>query len=156
VVVGVGGATWGTAQGANQRHSGLWLIALGGWLLVNTLGLWGFWWSNSWPLVIMAVGVVQLVEPKLGEDRWSGLWPLAIGLWCLVNTREIGGLSWAHSWPLLLVLLGALLVARSLGGRKATPIAAPPPPPPPDPGPTVEAAAEQADALFEEGGGHGR
>jgi hypothetical protein len=118
VLVAVGGITWGTARGRDQRRSGLWLVALGGWLLVNTLGLLGFWWSTSWPLLIMAAGVVHLAEPKPGEARADGLWPLAIGFWCLVNTRRIWGLFWDDSWPLLLIVIGALLVTRSLGRRR--------------------------------------
>ena len=118
VLVAVGGVTLATARGRDQRHSGMWLLGIGGWLLVNTLGLWGFWWANSWPLILILAGSIHLLEPKPGRDRLAGLFPLGIGAWCLVNTRELGGLWWSNSWPLLLIVIGVLLVSRSLPGAR--------------------------------------
>lgn len=42
---------------APDRSSGLWLVTIGLWLLVNELELWGFTYHDSWPLLVVAVGL---------------------------------------------------------------------------------------------------
>jgi hypothetical protein len=66
------------------------LIVLGGWLLVNTLGLLGFWWSNSWPLILIAIGLVQFVEPSWARIAGpaSGRSASASGAWSTPGTSS--------------------------------------------------------------------
>lgn len=160
VLVAVGAVTLATAKQGGQIRSGLWLLALGGWLLVTTVGIWGFWWDDSWPLVIIAAGLIHLLAPRSDEERWAGLVPLGIGLWCLVNTRHVGGLSWDDSWPLLLVVIGTILVSRSLAGlhkRRADVPPGPPPPPPAGSGGFGSEGREDLQHSLPEGGTtHGR
>ena len=42
-----------------------WVFLLGIWLLVSSLELFGFGYDNSWPLLIILVGVAMLVDPRL-------------------------------------------------------------------------------------------
>lgn len=37
--------------------SGLWLIALGGWMQLINLEMFGLTWSNSWPLLLIVFGL---------------------------------------------------------------------------------------------------
>ena len=47
------------------------LFLLGTWFLVCENGWWGFGYGNSWPLIIVFVGVGMVVRALCGE-RWSG------------------------------------------------------------------------------------
>ncbi len=107
-----------TARRSEQIRSGLWLLGISSWLLINFLHLAGFHWGNSWPLMVMIVGIIDLLQPKPGESRLDGLWPLGIGLWLLANVLHVGGLNWSNSWPIILIFLGLGMVVRSLGERK--------------------------------------
>lgn len=40
-----------------NRALGFWFFALGVWMQISTLRLWGFGWNDSWPLIIIAVGI---------------------------------------------------------------------------------------------------
>jgi len=116
VLVTLGVLSLVSARANEQRRSALWLLALGGWFLLNALELFGFWFHNSWPLIILATGVIGLLYPKPGEARANAFWPLAIGGWLLINTLGLWGFTWGDSWPLLLILLGASLVVGALFG----------------------------------------
>ncbi|MCU1246580.1 MAG: transrane protein [Acidobacteria bacterium] len=52
--------------------SGLWLITIGLWLQISTLGLFGLDFRSSWPLLLVALGagmvVRTLVESARGRD----------------------------------------------------------------------------------------
>ena len=112
VVIGV--VTFATARGRGGRRSGLWLVAVGFYLLASVQGWYGLEWHNSWPLVVMAAGVIELIYPKRGESRYEGLWPLGIGIWLAANVWGIGGMDWSTSWPLVIILIGALMVGKAL------------------------------------------
>lgn len=42
---------------APDRSSGLWLVVIGLWLFINEMELWGFTYGDSWPLLVVAVGL---------------------------------------------------------------------------------------------------
>lgn len=107
-----------TARTPKQIRSGLWLLGVSSWLLINFLHLAGFHWGNSWPLMVMVAGIVSLIQPEPGDSRLDGLWPLGIGFWLLVNTLGWGGLDWSNSWPLILIVVGIGIVARAFSHRK--------------------------------------
>jgi hypothetical protein len=104
-----------TAAGRKNLRDGLWMLAIGSWLLINTLGLFGLWWSSSWPLILIAAGVIGLALPKRSEPRNEALWPLGIGLWALATIQGWGGLTWSNSWPLLVIFVGLGMVLRGAG-----------------------------------------
>jgi hypothetical protein len=41
-----------------ERLGGVWLMGLGGGLIVHFLGWFGLYWDNSWPLLLVAAGAV--------------------------------------------------------------------------------------------------
>ena len=110
----VGGVTFATAHGRGGRRSGVWLVAIGLYLLASVQGWNGMSWHNSWPLMVMAAGVIGLIYPKRGESRYDALWPLGIGLWLGVNVWGLGGMDWSTSWPVVIILIGALMVGKAI------------------------------------------
>jgi hypothetical protein len=96
------------------RRSGAVLVVVGCWQLINTLELWGFHWSNSWPLMPLFLGLLWLAWPFGDEDRGAGAVMAGVGLWLLCNTRDLFGLTWSNSWPLLLVFVGLSMVVRAI------------------------------------------
>jgi hypothetical protein len=51
---------------------GLWPILIGVWLLVNAVELWGLTYRTSWPLLIVAMGVLMVAREMLPRGRRSG------------------------------------------------------------------------------------
>jgi hypothetical protein len=110
-----------SAKSRKHVETGLWLLATSSWLLINFLGLAGFYWSNSWPLWIVMAGIIQLIVPDQNESRWGGLVPLAIGVWLLLVVREVAGLTWSNSWPMILIVVGLSIVFKALTGKRSLP-----------------------------------
>ena len=59
------GAAWSNAPGATgrergERRSGVWLIVVGLWGLVNEWRLFGLSYGTSWPLLVMASGAMMV------------------------------------------------------------------------------------------------
>jgi hypothetical protein len=50
---------------------GLWPILIGVWLLVNAVELWGLTYRTSWPLLIVALGVLMVAREMLPRARRS-------------------------------------------------------------------------------------
>lgn len=44
------------------RRSGIWLVAIGSWLQIMSLGLFGLGWSTAWPLLLVCAGLATLIE----------------------------------------------------------------------------------------------
>lgn len=114
----IGAVSFVTAPGRGGRRSGLWLIAVGLYLLTSVQGWYGLSWHNSWPLMVIAVGVIELIYPKRGENRYDALWPLSIGLWLGVSVWGVGGMDWSTSWPVVIILIGALMVGKAIFGPR--------------------------------------
>jgi hypothetical protein len=113
IVVAVGIAR--LSGDSEQRRSGLTIVIVGCWLLLNTLGLFDFGWRNSWPLLLIGLGVGKLVYPD-DDDRLGGLLMLLIGGWALINVLELWGVHWETSWPFAIIIVGLVIVAKALFG----------------------------------------
>ena len=55
-----------------DRRGGYWLLVVALWGLVNVFGLFGLDWSNSWPLFLVAVGLLMVFEGALGRRLGTG------------------------------------------------------------------------------------
>lgn len=55
-----------------DRRGGYWLFVVGLWGLVGVFGLFGLDWSNSWPLFLVAVGLLMVFEGALGRRLGTG------------------------------------------------------------------------------------
>ena len=112
-VAGVGAYRVSTHRG-EERRGGVWLLVVAGWLLLNTLRIGGLWWTNSWPLMPILIGLFQIVWPERGEHRFGGFILVGIGSWMLLATHHVMGLELATSWPLVLVFIGTAIALRAL------------------------------------------
>lgn len=106
-------------QTTKERSSGLFLICLGVWFLINTLRLYGLDWGESWPLLLILLGVSKLILPDDGR-RSGGFLLLAIGAWAAVNVFEVWGLYWENSWSIGLIIVGLFIVWRALFESRPT------------------------------------
>ena len=94
---------------------GAFLIVLGVWFLFERFAPWGFAGLGEWwPLILVVIGVIRLVERRVG----SALTMLLLGAWCLAVTSGWWGLTWHNSWPLALVAWGLGIVVKALTGRE--------------------------------------
>ncbi len=57
IVVAVGLAKLVSGDG-ERRRGGLWLLFVGGWMLLNTNHLYGLSWHNSWPILVIGLGTM--------------------------------------------------------------------------------------------------
>jgi len=93
---------------------GLFLIGLGGMLLLDRLGV--FWLPHIgrlWPVVMFVLALVRLVEGRPG----SALTIAGLGAWFLAVEFHWHGLDWDNSWSLALVAVGIGIVVRAVTGE---------------------------------------
>lgn len=57
---------------ADDRRGGYWLTVIGLWGAINVFDLFGLHWGNSWPLLIIAAGLLVAVEAALGRRLGAG------------------------------------------------------------------------------------
>lgn len=75
----------------------------------------GDYWAY-WPVLLIAVGLGRLLQPRGSHHCSSGLVWIAIGTAILlVNLGVVSHHVWNY-WPVLLVLVGASMVWRAMGG----------------------------------------
>jgi hypothetical protein len=56
---------------AKRRRDGLWLLFVGAWLLANTQHFFGLSWQNSWPVMVIGLGVMLTLGALFPLDRPS-------------------------------------------------------------------------------------
>lgn len=105
-----------------QRRSGLTLVIVGLWLLVNTLELFDLDWGTSWPLLLIGLGIGKLLYPDT-EGRSGALLLLLIGIWAWLNIIELWGLYWENSWPFAIIIVGLTIVWKALFDRPKADVA---------------------------------
>lgn len=74
---------------------------------------------DYWPLALIAIGIVQLLESH--ASRFGGAIWIVIGGWILLYNLGYIDISIWNLWPLLIVLLGVRLVIRSFRGPSSWP-----------------------------------
>lgn len=70
--------------------------------------------TRFWPLLVVALGLVRMVQAQTPHDRRQGFFWIFIGLWLLVSVLHMFGLSFHNSWPLLLIGLGINSIWKAL------------------------------------------
>jgi hypothetical protein len=106
-----------------KMHAGTRLIAgtilviAGGALALGNSGVFGtIELQRSWPLVLTAMGLAELVV-TIRSPRQSGWGLLLLGDWLFMNTMT----DWAHqqfTWPLLLAGVGSWMIAGGITRAK--------------------------------------
>jgi hypothetical protein len=59
---------------ARDFVSGLWSVVIGVWLFANFGHMFGMYFDNSWPFLIIAWGVILILKPFI-RDRFAGNLP---------------------------------------------------------------------------------
>ena len=113
IVIGIGAARLIGSETTKQRSAGLFMVFLGTWFLINTLELFGLGWGESWPLLLILLGISKLLLPEDGR-RSGGVLLLLIGIWTAINVFGIWGLYWDNSWSIGLIILGLFIVWKAL------------------------------------------
>ncbi len=105
----------GTERGDLRR--GAIIVAVGIWLLGSSLGVAGLDYSNSWPVLMMLIGLVLVLFPTGCDGRAGGVSLMAWGALMFVAVHGLWGFHWMNVWPLVLVVVGAGIVWRAIAGR---------------------------------------
>lgn len=98
------------ADGGRDLRRGAALVAVGLWLLLGTMGGPRLDYGESWPLLLVFLGIAFLATPVAGRGRRPGPLLIAWGALCWVAVHQLWGLGWDSIWPLILVAVGASLV----------------------------------------------
>jgi len=99
---------------------GSFLLVAGGALLLENFGvvdigpLWRFW-----PLILVGLGTVRIVNAASRREQGTGIWLLLLGLWFMISIFEIGGLTFGDTWPAIFIALGVSMIWKSLPGVPA-------------------------------------
>ncbi len=62
--------------------------------------------THFWPVLVIALGLVRIVQAETPSERRRGFFWTFIGLWLLVSVLHMFGLNFHNSWPILLIGLG--------------------------------------------------
>jgi hypothetical protein len=75
--------------------------------------------SHFWPLIIVAMGLVRVVQAENAWERRRGIAWTFVGLWLLVSVLHMFGLTFHTSWPLLLIGAGINAIWKSVSTQPA-------------------------------------
>ncbi|SRR5579883_1376201 len=107
------------------------VIALGALFLLDNLGIVRFHdVARYWPVILIALGVVRLVESHGTASLVSGGILTAIGSLLLLDNLGIIYFDWRLFWPAILIGVGVLMLLRHLDWQDGANSAAGPPPQP--------------------------
>ncbi len=108
---------------ARQANSGrvfcgLVIVLVGLALLLDRSAIWEVRMSGHyWPLLLIALGAMKVLDPSQGDgrprSRRGGAWLLYVGCWGLLNEFHLFGFNYGTSWPLLIVGAGIGVVWRA-------------------------------------------
>lgn len=104
----------------SQVLLGLGVIGLGVLFLLDNLGYIEFrhaW--HYWPALVVAFGVVKLLDAQSPHERFTFGVITAIGTLLLLNRLGLTFFSIRIFWPLVLIMVGALVVYKAVAGRRA-------------------------------------
>jgi hypothetical protein len=57
IIIAVGVSKFLTAEHPVERRKGAWWMMIGLWFLISTLHLYGFSFHNSWPILLIVLGI---------------------------------------------------------------------------------------------------
>jgi hypothetical protein len=72
-----------------------------------------------WPVVLVAIGVVNLTTGREGPQRVFGVFLTVVGGWLLLGRWGLVDVRFWDLWPLLLVFWGGMIVWRGWHGRSS-------------------------------------
>jgi hypothetical protein len=75
-----------------------------------------------WPMAIIGIGVIKLLQARDGDGAFAGLIFTAVGIWLQAEELDVLHVSLRDVWPLGLVVFGGYLVWQGLRGPAARPV----------------------------------
>ena len=104
-------------QLGSKLIAGTILVIAGGVLALGNSGIFGgVDLQRSWPLVLIAMGLAELVV-TMRTPRQSGWALLLLGDWLFMNTMTGWGYQ-QFTWPLLLAAVGSWIIAGGISRAK--------------------------------------
>ncbi len=114
IVVGVGLSRFvDFSDGEKGRHrgSGMVTMLVGCWLLINTLGLFDLTYRDSWPLLVILLGLARLFA---ASGRGFGVVMILVGAWFLARNLGVWDVELNKVWPILIIVVGISIVWKAL------------------------------------------
>jgi hypothetical protein len=113
-----------TQENNRQGHGmqglipGLIVAGIGLLFLLNNLNILdtGAWW-RYWPAIIIAAGLVKLVDAQSSGERTAGAIIMGVGGILLVSSLRLMRLGWGELWPLFLIGTGLLMLWNRTAGK---------------------------------------
>ena len=92
------------------------VIGIGVIFLLNNLNIFhAYDWWHYWPVILIAAGLVKLVDSPHSTGRLTGGIMVGVGSLFLADTLGFLNLSWENFWPLVLIGVGILMFRNRLG-----------------------------------------
>ncbi len=90
---------------------GLGVILFGVLLLLDNLNiLYARDYLQFWPLILIVLGILRLIQPSAPGARVWGAIVAALGVIFLLNSLDITDLRFHDLWPFILVLIGGAII----------------------------------------------
>ena len=113
---------WEGRHFSGHLFVGVMLMLLGFLFLLDTLNIvdTGRFISRGWPVILIAIGTVKLLQAETHESRVGGFAWMLMGSLFLLSTLGVLPFSvWGIIWPTVLISFGLYLVVRRPSGTRA-------------------------------------
>jgi len=117
----IGAAIIGGRGNREELRKGLILLAVGTWLLANTLEIGGLDYGDSWPLLLILIGLAITFTPSRGRRSCRGAEGPILILWgtlAWIATHQLWGLGWGSVWPLVVVAIGVSIIWHAVADQR--------------------------------------
>ena len=119
LLAGVAAAAVAGRSDRREVRRGAILVVVGVWLLLASMRLWGATYANSWPLLMVGIGLVNTVFPSASDrGRLGGLMLMVWGGLFWIAVKGLWGFGWSNIWPLVLVVVGGEMVVTAIAAQR--------------------------------------
>lgn len=106
-------------SGGGQFVSGLFVITMGLLFLLSNMGYFQMRdVIRFWPVFLLVMGIVRLIECRDGSIAGPLVW-IAAGFLLLLMNLDVIDIDFRQVWPLFLIVIGLLMISRAYGVRSA-------------------------------------
>lgn len=119
-LLGIAAVVVGGRRTRSELRKGLILLAVGIWLLVNTLQIGGLDYGDSWPLLLILIGLAITFTPASRRRVCCGMEGPVLILWgslAWIAIHRLWGIGWDNVWPLVIVAIGLSIVWRAVADQ---------------------------------------
>jgi len=72
IIVAVGLNKVFQAETLYQQGKAVWVVFLGCWMFISVFHLFGLGWHNSWPILIIGLGIAMVLKSSFRNERLYG------------------------------------------------------------------------------------